>query len=337
MLKKEKSISAVVGVEYFRVEPKNVKKTNVSGVPVTTHTEGSGSDDESDKAIDAPIGSDEEQAAAALEAASDFGHQFQLFKTDKSGHLTAMNNFLHRWFSSFTREHPGDGIKYNGQSAFYVRIMQRLRILVDKEPSIVNFSFNLRKMNLSFERPFDGFQTTMLRRLYLTDVMDGDVLLFSTADLACLWSALNSATQTAEKAQTRATGASSREPAQKVVGMLTRFSNNAKTILRTVLIGNVPLTEINLLYTGEPLFAAVDKFKETLLLRETGATYAPHAVGIYYDFVSNRLLPLDALDCNVPTALSLDLAFASMLTHPERIVLLDLRKEFKQRRGWLED
>lgn len=301
------------------------KKPKKSKVPTATRAEPNDDDDGNQSGDDEQVDAQEQH-----DESDNLYLQLRNFSQDREFYRNAVYLLLSRWFGSFSTDKPGAGIRYNHQVAFHSILMQRLR-KAPRNAAVINFVFTLVTHDLNL-MGVSAFTHTGLLADRIANA-ERDILIFSTADLACLASALKAAHETLEKAKTRKTGDKSRPQIEAVIEHLTRIRDAAKTTLRSVIKQGVPLESVPMLYCGEPLHAVVD-YKVRQLGHAEETSIGPQPVALYYDFAENRLAAMTALDVDVPNAASLDAAFASMLDDENRIVLRDLRTAFKERRGW---
>jgi hypothetical protein len=250
-------------------------------------------------------------------------------------------------FAAYTAKPPGAKIRFTtyvsspaGAAKRYTvkflfsKLMFDLRKIVDRKDGVVSDKWSLvfviSKQKGDIRLLAEPRQPLLSAADRLTAEPD-QVLLFSTLDLVCLSVALNNQRETLARVSGRKTGDKSKPVVERLVAELERIAKATKDALRALDGTYGALRATSFMLRGEPLALAVGLYEGAL--RMSSATdSAP--VAVYFDFQRALLSTIRADDVDVPSARQLDEAYVAMLTHADRVVLLDMRDEYKRRRNW---
>lgn len=276
-----------------------------------------GDDDDDDNEADSSINEDAYQLFLAYQKNRDL----------YAGDVYAK---LHEIYESYSTEAEVIYAKKN----LLPQIMFKLRVFVNKnmeETGEWNFQWLQRTANIkgSFkESTTFNMSTTLSMRDRLNT--EPNILVYSFNDLVCLAYTLKYEKEALKQAQKRG----SDDVVTKLIGAVERTIQ--KTIdekLRPLDGTLAALKATNLLFAGEPIGLAVEKFAK--IVENYGDRKDRGHVAIYFDFDKTKLYTIIAKDIEVPNAAALDAQFSEMRRHPRKLILLDLRKQYKARRGWM--
>lgn len=255
------------------------------------------------------------------------------YQTDKIGKLSDLQFFVTRLFESYVTDSPLEGV-YISKKTIFPEMMIRLRKrIVEKknEEENMNFTFNLKNgktlLELSDKVKFDPLKSISQR---LVDNPD-EILIYSLTDLACLIATLKAQRQTLSKLGARKTGDVTGPIVAQLVEKLEKVQANAVTKLRALPGTLQSLKDSRFLFKGQPLSMVV-KNLETSVKLYSEKRYDGGAVAIYFDFADATISTVNALHIEVPSVRQLDEAYELMRQHPTRVILLDMRENYKRSR-----
>ena len=354
--------SALKPLDYLAAEGKGVKRGTFAEKPA-------GDEGEDQKGIEtlSPEDDNDDEAGGEREE-KNLATRLQLFSANPTNEIDGTLYFLTDWFKTFTTHTPGGSVRYLKQMV-YAQLVARFKN-AKETAAVVNYVYRINDKTLPLveEATFSHFKTLSQRLVDVKEKRADTILVFSTADLACLFSLRASVKESIKKVRApessvvvvgggdndddddddkgeatkkkptapklRKTAEKSRPEWEKRERIVDRMQENAKRELRKVMaVPSTPLASMPFLYAGNPLVEAVQHMRGQVRHRQR-APESARAVAIFYDFETNKIGVVDAEDCNVPSARQLDHAFAALLTHPERVILLDLRAEYKEHRDW---
>jgi len=255
------------------------------------------------------------------------------YQTDKIGKLSDLQFFVTRLFESYVTDSPLEGV-YISKKTIFPEMMIRLRKrIVEKknEEENMNFTFNFKNgktlLELSDKVKFDPLKSISQR---LVDNPD-EILIYSLTDLACLIATLKAQRQTLSKLGARKTGDVSGPIVAQLVEKLEKVQANAISKLRALPGTLQSLKDSRFLFKGQPLSMAVQNL-EMFVKLYSEKRYDGGAVAIYFDFADATISTVNALHIEVPSVRQLDEAYESMRQHPTRVILLDMRENYKRSR-----
>jgi len=255
------------------------------------------------------------------------------YQTDKIGKLSDLQFFVTRLFESYVTDSPLEGV-YISKKTIFPEMMIRLRKrIVEKknDEENMNFTFNFKNgktlLELSDKVKFDPLKSISQR---LVDNPD-EILIYSLTDLACLIATLKAQRQTLSKLGARKTGDVSGPIVAQLVEKLEKVQANAISKLRALPGTLQSLKDSRFLFKGQPLSMAVQNL-EMLVKLYSEKRYDGGAVAIYFDFADATISTVNALHIEVPSVRQLDEAYESMRQHPTRVILLDMRENYKRSR-----
>jgi len=255
------------------------------------------------------------------------------YQTDKIGKLSDLQFFVTRLFESYVTDSPLEGV-YISKKTIFPEMMIRLRKrIVEKknDEENMNFTFNFKNgktlLELSDKVKFDPLKSISQR---LVDNPD-EILIYSLTDLACLIATLKAQRQTLSKLGARKTGDVSGPIVAQLVEKLEKVQANAISKLRALPGTLQSLKDSRFLFKGQPLSMAVQNL-EMFVKLYSEKRYDGGAVAIYFDFADATISTVNALHIEVPSVRQLDEAYESMRQHPTRVILLDMRENYKRSR-----
>jgi len=255
------------------------------------------------------------------------------YQIDKIGKLSDLQFFVTRLFESYVTDSPLEGV-YISKKTIFPEMMIRLRKrIVEKknDEENMNFTFNFKNgktlLELSDKVKFDPLKSISQR---LVDNPD-EILIYSLTDLACLIATLKAQRQTLSKLGARKTGDVSGPIVAQLVEKLEKVQANAISKLRALHGTLQSLKDSRFLFKGQPLSMAVQNL-EMFVKLYSEKRYDGGAVAIYFDFADATISTVNALHIEVPSVRQLDEAYESMRQHPTRVILLDMRENYKRSR-----
>jgi len=285
---------------------------------------------EAELVVNRPRVGDDDDDDNEVSVNDDVYQLFLAYKNDRQlgGSLYAGDVYakLHEIYESYTTEEKIIYAKKN----FLPQLMSKLRNNVNKEPDTGewNLQFLLRtqdvKGSIKLLTTFNMSTTLTMRERLITEP---NILLYSFNDLVCLAYTLKYQKESLKLARDL-------DAATKLIGVVERqIQKTINEKLRPLDGSMAALKATNLLFAGEPIGLAVEKFVK--ILQNYGDRNDRGHVAVYFDFEKTKLYTINAKDVEVPTVVALDAAYNEMRQHPRKLVLLDLRKQYKTRRGWM--
>ena len=255
------------------------------------------------------------------------------YQTDKVGKLSDLQFFVTRLFESYVSDSPLDGVYYTKKTIFPQMMIRLRKRIVEKneDGTNMNFTFNLKKGKILLELnptvKFDPLQNISTR---LTSEPE-EILIYSLTDLACLVATLKAQRQTLSKLSSRKKGDVTGPIVAQLVEKLETIQANVVAKLRALPGTMKSLKDSRLLFKGQPLSMAVQNL-EMFVKLYSQKRYDGGAVAIYFDFADATISTVNALHIEVPSVRQLDEAYELMRQHPTRVILLDMRENYKSSR-----
>lgn len=261
---------------------------------------------------------------------------FNAYVKDKEQFRPLMYAKLVEIYDSYMRDPPGGAIKYVPAKVLFTEMMFKLRKIAKQNSDVEDWSFVLRAPPNGREGtlmivPTSNFSRSITMEQRLRD--EPTIVVFSLVDLACLAAALKDQRRILQSVSGRKTAEKSVPDVKAVIEKLEFIANKTKDTLRRLSGSMIELEQQQYLLAGEPLSIAVGRKKSLVdSAKDPEADYG--VVAIYFDFAKVELDVVKAYDYDNYSAAQLDAAYEPMRTHPDRIILLDTREEYKRKRNW---